>query len=259
MPFEEPSLPPISPRVQRVLVAGWISLGLHAALIVLVQVVPPAPVSLGETVIEARLVSRQAASVAAVQPPATGANPPKVPAETPRLVPSEAADTLPAAQPQVAPPPDVPPAPAPAPADPVLPAEPAVAAPPPAPAPAPAPATAPDPAPATAITSAVDLTYYSARDVDVHPRALQEVIPVYPAAADRRRVSGKLRLQLKLQADGRVSDIEVLSASPPGVFDESALQAFRTARFAPAQKNGRPVRALVQIEVVYDWAGQDRR
>jgi protein TonB len=250
MPFEEPSLPPISPRVQRVLVAGWISLGLHAALIVLVQVVPPAPVSLGETVIEARLVSRQAASVAAVQPPATGANPPEVPAETPRLVPSEAADTLPVAQPQVAPPPDVPPAPAPAPADPVLPVEPAVAVPPPAPAPA--------PAPATAITSAVDLTYYSARDVDVHPRALQEVIPVYPADADRRRVSGKLRLRLKLQADGRVSDIEVLSASPPGVFDESALQAFRTARFAPAQKNGRPVRALVEIEVVYDWAGQDR-
>ncbi|MBT9539959.1 energy transducer TonB [Thiobacillus sp.] len=247
MPFEEPTLPPISPRAQRVLVAGWISLGLHAALIALVQVAPPAPVSLGETVIEARLVSRQAASVAAVQPPATGANPPEVPTETPRLVPSEAVDMLPVARPQVALPPDVPPAPAPAPADPVASAEPAVAVPPPA------------PAPATAITSAVDLTYYSARDVDVHPRALHEVIPVYPADADRRRVSGKLRLQLKLQADGRVSDLEVLSASPPGVFDESALQAFRTARFAPAQKNGRPVRALVQIEVVYDWAGQDRR
>ncbi len=249
MPFEEPSLPSISPCAQRVLVAGWISLGLHAALIALVQVVPPAPVGLGETVIEARLVSRQAVSVAAVQPPATGTNPPEVQTETPRLVPSEGVDTLPVARPQVAQPPDVPPAPAPAPApaDPVASAEPAVAAPPPA------------PAPATAITSAVDLTYYSARDVDVHPRALHEVIPVYPADADRRRVSGKLRLQLKLQADGRVSDLEVLSASPPGVFDESALQAFRTARFAPAQKNGRPVRALVQIEVVYDWAGQDRR
>ncbi|MBU4500828.1 MAG: energy transducer TonB, partial [Gammaproteobacteria bacterium] len=59
--------------------------------------------------------------------------------------------------------------------------------------------------------------------------------------------------------DGRVSDLAVLSASPPGVFDESALQAFRTARFTPAQKNGRPVRALVQIEVVYDWEGQTRR
>ena len=93
----------------------------------------------------------------------------------------------------------------------------------------------------------------------MHPRALHEVVPVYPADADRQRVSGKLRLQLKLQADGRVSDIEVLSATPPGVFEESALQAFREARFSPAQKNGRPVRALVQIEVVYDWAGQARR
>lgn len=248
--FEEPTLPQLSPRTQRALVAGWISLGLHAAVIALVQVAPPAAVSLGEMVIEARLVSRQPAPVAALAPPPeTAASPPEAPAETPRLAPSDAADTLPVVRPEVAPPKEVSPvpAPAPAPAAPATPAEPAVAAP------------LPAPAPATAIASAVDLTYYSARDVDVHPRALHEVIPVYPADADRRRVSGKLRLQLKLQADGRVSDIEVLSASPPGVFDESALLAFRSARFAPAQKNGRPVRALVEIEVVYDWAGQSRR
>ena len=84
-------------------------------------------------------------------------------------------------------------------------------------------------------------------------------MPVYPDEADRQGVSGKVRLQLKLETDGRVSGIEVLSATPPGVFDESALQAFREARFSPAQKNGRPVRALVQIEVVYDWEGQLRR
>ena len=81
-------------------------------------------------------------------------------------------------------------------------------------------------------------------------------MPDYPSDADRRRLSGKVRLQLKLEADGRVSDIGIVSASPPGVFDESAIKAFREARFAPAQKNGRPVRSRVVIEVLYDWEGR---
>jgi len=123
-----------------------------------------------------------------------------------------------------------------------------------------APALSPEaaPVPAAALTSSVDLTYYNARDLDVQPHALRVIRPDYPAEADRQRVSGTLRLQLKLEADGRVSDIEVVSATPPGVFEDSAIKAFRDARFAPAQKNGRPVRALVVIEVVYDWAGQPR-
>ena len=250
--FEEPTLPSISPRTQRVLVAGWISLGVHAALIALVQVAPPAAISLGEPVIEARLVSKQAAPPAVTTlSPAPALTPPDaMPAESPLLMPSVAADALPAAKPKIAPPVQAaPPAPT-SPSQITPPAETASTESQPAPAVA--------PTPAAVITSSVDLTYYSAREVDVHPRALREVVPVYPDDADRRRLSGKLRLQLKLQADGRVSDVEILSATPPGIFDESALQAFREARFSPAQKNGRPVRALVQIEVVYDWAGQDR-
>ena len=121
-----------------------------------------------------------------------------------------------------------------------------------------APSGAPGPAQSSILTSAVDLTYYSARDLDVQPRALREIRPEYPGAADRQKLSGKLRLQLKLEADGRVSDVDVVSATPPGVFEDSAIQAFRDARFAPAQKNGQPVRALVLIEVVYDWEGRPR-
>ncbi|MDO9006924.1 MAG: TonB family protein, partial [Thiobacillus sp.] len=180
------------------------------------------------------------------------------PEKSPLLLPSEEPEALPVARPTPAPITSAPSAPAPIiPPPPVEAAAPDQTAPDQPPPPAAAPAATPPPA--AAITSAVDLTYYSAREVDVHPRALGQVVPDYPADADRRRVSGKLLLQLKLQADGRVSDLAVLSASPPGVFDESALQAFRTARFTPAQKNGRPVRALVQIEVVYDWEGQTRR
>jgi protein TonB len=228
--IEEPVIPP---RLQRPLAAMWISLGLHAALLALVQVAPPASLSLDDPVIEARLVSPPAVLPAEETAPAVPevdmqTDPP--PEAVPVPAPSEAADALPVAEP-LAPPPVEQPA---------------------------ATSTAEAPAastPAATITTAVDLTYYGARDVDVPPRALREIVPDYPYDADRRRLSGTVRLQLKLEADGRIGAIEVVSASPPGVFDESAIKAFGAARFAPAQKNGRPVRALVLIEVVYDWEG----
>jgi protein TonB len=236
---EEPAVPL---RLQRPLAAVWISLALHAALIALVQVAPPASSGLGEPVIEARLVSRHADPPIAEPPPLTPEV--EVPAPPPEktvslLASSETADALPVAAPlpaQSAPPA----APAPQPASP----------------PAASPPTDPAPVPAVTITSSVDLTYYSARDLDVQPRALRNIEPAYPVEADRQRRSGKLRLQLKLEADGRVSDIEVVSADPPDVFNDSAISAFRDARFAPAQRNGRPVRARVLIEVVYDWEGR---
>lgn len=244
--IEEPVIPP---RLQRPLAAMWISLGLHAALLALVQVAPPASLSLGEPVIEARLVSTPAVLPAEETPPTAPAveTPDETPEVVPLLAPSETAEALPVAEPM-----------------PPLPVElPAAIAPPAEPDPAPAalpvtPASAVPaaPAPAATITTSVDLTYYGARDVDAPPRALREIVPDYPNDADRRRLSGTVRLQLKLEADGRIGAIEVVSATPPGVFDESAIRAFGAARFAPAQKNGRSVRALVLIEVVYDWEGR---
>lgn len=227
--FDEPTIPL---RLQRPLAAMWISLGLHAALIALVQVAPPAATNFGGTMIEARLVSPHA-----ITPDVDVPDP--APGEVPLLASTETAEAVPVVQPV-----------APSPAE-VAPGTP------------PASSTAVEapsaPASPVTITSSVDLTYYSAREVDVHPRAIRAIEPDYPAEADRRQLSGTVRLQLKVEADGRVSDVEVVSSTPPGAFDESAIQAFRAARFEPAQKAGRPVRALVMIEVRYDWAGRDPR
>lgn len=246
-PFEQPALPVLPASVRRPLAAAWISLALHAALVALVHVSPPTAFDVGESVIEARLMPVPAAS-------------PQPPAET---VPEAA----PPAEPEPAPPPPVPvalqpvpgpqiepapvhrpvpentPALAPEPATPA----PSVAAAPPAPPPAPVP---------VAITSAVDLTYYKARELDEQPRAMRRIVPEYPPGPDRDRISGTVQLKLKLEADGRVSEVEVVRADPPGLFEDSAVQAFRKARFRPAKRGGQPVRALILVEVVYDWDGR---
>lgn len=228
--FEEPTIPL---RARRTLAAVWISLGLHAAVIALVQVAPPGAMGSGGPVIEARLVSANA-QTADPQALVNVSDRPTV------LAPSMVAEAQPV--PHIAPQPAS--------------SQPEATAP-----PIPTPTgslPASSSAPAVAITSSVDLTYYGARDVDVLPRTLREVQPDYPAEADRQRMSGKVRLQVKIEADGRVSDIEVVNADPPGVFDEAAVKAFRAARFVPAEKNGRPVRVRVLIPVEFDWEGRPR-
>lgn len=256
--LEEPSIPA---HLRRPLAAAWISIGVHAALIALVHVAPPSSSSVAAPIIEARLVAPHVDAAQQEQAPA-----PAAPVAPPAVPPP--AEPVPVA----APPEKAPPA---------VRVPPAAVAPPPAPASTPAPADSPPAAPAAPaavppstapaqaatderrapdapveVTTAVDLTYYSARELDVQPRALREIIPAYPALADRRRLSGKVRLQLELEADGRVRDVSVVSANPPELFEDSAVTAFRDARFAPAKKNGRPVRARVLIEVLYDWEGR---
>ncbi|MFP5408888.1 MAG: TonB family protein [Gammaproteobacteria bacterium] len=212
-PFDEPTIPR---GLRRPLTAIWISFGLHAALIALVQVAAPGTPGGGETVIEARLESVDAAP--AVQPVALA----------PTMAPAEPDATLPVTE-------AVPPA-----APPVVPEmQP------------PVPAGTAAAAPA-AIHSPVDLTYYSTREVDVPPRALHDIVPAYPDAARREALTGKVRLRLKLEADGRVSDVEVVDAEPPGLFEDSARATFAAARFSPAYRAGRPVRMQMVIEVVYD-------
>ncbi len=254
---EAPLLPPTA---RRPLIALWLSLGLHGAVIAMVQLAPPASAP-ATSVIEARLERREPAAATVPETPAAAEVEP-----SPETEPQPAAEPVPEKKPEPAPLVVEPEAPQPAPPLPQPAPVPAVAAAPPkspaaAASPVPSGPAAPElesPRPLLEIPSAVDLAYYGAREVDVLPRALREIRPEYPTEADRRRVSGNVRLQLKLEADGRVSDVEVLEANPPGLFEESALAAFRQARFSPAQRNGRPVRARIVIDVEYDYEGRPR-
>jgi protein TonB len=268
MPLSQASLvSPLTPRTRPILTALWLSLGLHGALITLVQLAPPDSSS-SPLVIEARLETRvpETSSAPAVVPAVEAEQPEKPERLEPKPAPVLEPETEPA--PESEPEPitveaelaDLEPAPA------EVAAVPPAAKPLPSPPAASAPPVVASPAPAAKesqrslvqIPTAVDLAYYSAREVDVLPRALRDILPEYPTEADRRRLSGSVKLQIKLEADGRVSDIEVVESTPPGMFDESALAAFRQARFSPAQRNGRPVRARILIEVKYDYEGRLR-
>lgn len=198
------------------LLALWISIGLHAALIALVKIVPPPDVSLGTT-IEARLMPK---------------TPPR---DVPLYLPDLAAPQL----------------------DEML-----AYAPPPQPvAETPAqnltPPSQPSPIPQIEMPLAVDLNYYSARELDIIPSGdLPE--PVLP-----EKLSGKIKFEVKIEEDGRVSDVDVMSVDLVPDTDSAVLAAteaaLRATRFKPGIKQGRPVRALVIYELIINPAEPPRR
>ena len=106
--------------------------------------------------------------------------------------------------------------------------------------------------PALEVPLLEDPTWYPAKQVDVHPTALHPIKPVYPDEGGEKGVEGNVVLLLLIDEAGAVKEATVMEANPEGIFEESALAAFREARFAPAQKNGRAVKSRVLIRVSYE-------
>jgi protein TonB len=93
----------------------------------------------------------------------------------------------------------------------------------------------------------VDPVWYTAKDLDVYPRALIPVESIYPeSAAD---VTGEVSLLLKIDEFGAVQEITVVKADPAGYFEDAAARAFKAARFSPAQRDGHPVRSQVVVKM----------
>ena len=107
------------------------------------------------------------------------------------------------------------------------------------------------------IPVAVDLNYYTSLELDQRPDG-QIPEPALPAT-----LSGRIKFQVKIEENGRVSDVEVLAFDPAGAFDAAALEtaseALRAAHFKPGVKNGQPVRALVIYELTINPVGVEHR
>jgi hypothetical protein len=51
----------------------------------------------------------------------------------------------------------------------------------------------------------------------------------------------------------------VLEADPPGVFDLAAVEAFRGTLFVPGQRDGRPVRSRLVVQVSFQANAESMR
>lgn len=79
--------------------------------------------------------------------------------------------------------------------------------------------------------------------------ALYEHI-VYPEAARRAGLEGRVVVQFVVDAEGRVTEASVLRGVHP-LLDEAALAAVRSATFTPGRQRGKAVRVRMSLPVVF--------
>lgn len=77
--------------------------------------------------------------------------------------------------------------------------------------------------------------------------------PDYPEKALAQRIAGSVTLGYTVDANGEPRDIHVIEATPPGVFDQAAINAMKHWRYAPLLVNGVavevPVKARMRFEL----------
>lgn len=91
---------------------------------------------------------------------------------------------------------------------------------------------------------------YTAAEVTTRAVLLAKPEPGYTYEARANNVAGVVTLRMVLGADGHVSDIDVLEGLPDGLTGQ-AIDAAQRIKFAPAQRDGRPVSQWVTAEYVF--------
>jgi protein TonB len=88
------------------------------------------------------------------------------------------------------------------------------------------------------------------REPETRPRAVDFPKPAYPESERASGVEGKVKVQISLDATGKVVDAVITEGLGP-VFDGLALEAARKATFAPATRCGAPVAATFKLSLTF--------
>jgi protein TonB len=80
-------------------------------------------------------------------------------------------------------------------------------------------------------------------------KLIRRVIPDYPSAAKRDGIAGSVDLEVTVSSRGVVKDVSVVRATPPDMFDKSALAAVRKWKYDPRFVDGLPSEARLLVHL----------
>ena len=93
------------------------------------------------------------------------------------------------------------------------------------------------------------------QDREVTP--IFRIQPVYPRRAALQNIEGFIVLQFDITPAGYTDNITVIQASPPQIFNSSAIQALRKWKYKPKIENGKAVRQRnLKVQLIFNLRDQ---
>jgi len=81
------------------------------------------------------------------------------------------------------------------------------------------------------------------------PKVVKKVPPDFPAEASRKGIStGVVKAKLNIEADGKVSAVEIVEAEPKKVFDRAVIAALMEWKFEAGEKTTHEVKLVFKNE-----------
>ncbi len=81
------------------------------------------------------------------------------------------------------------------------------------------------------------------------PKVIKKVPPEFPREASQKGIStGVIKAKLTFEADGKVSEVEIVEAEPKRVFDRAVKQALMEWKFEPGEKATHEVKLVFKNE-----------
>ncbi|KQW42853.1 MULTISPECIES: TonB family protein [unclassified Roseateles] len=81
------------------------------------------------------------------------------------------------------------------------------------------------------------------------PKVVKKVPPEFPAEASKKGIStGSVKAKMTIEADGKVSDVEIVEAEPKRVFDRAVKAALMEWKFEAGEKATHEVKLVFKNE-----------
>ena len=96
-----------------------------------------------------------------------------------------------------------------------------------------------------------DQFVFEATDVDQPAQPIARPKPMYPERARRLGIEGVVTIRFLVVGDGTVQQVEILSAKPSGVFEETVLKTVPSWRFRPGSIDGKPVSSWWSTDIEF--------
>ena len=106
---------------------------------------------------------------------------------------------------------------------------------------------------ALTVLDSLDLqNVFTAGELDQPLITLTRIPPFYPPNAKHRGIQGWVNVKFVVNEQGRVENISIIKAQPPGVFDASVMRCMAGWRFKPGTVDGVPVKVWAETTIRFE-------